>query len=222
MNSSSEAARPWAPMQYREDSEDGGANGAQAESSPATDAAAKEPTVEEQVAMRVAEERKALAESSRRELTHEVQLARNRVAQAVSDFRGQREQYFSTVEQEVVQLALAIARRILHRESQMDQRLLGALVHHELEQLENGTMVRLYVPPEEQAGWTEMAATMPRPAEVISDRAVSAGCVRMETKLGSTVVDFENELKEIERGFFDLLAHRPPAPMEDSPVARVQ
>ena len=220
MSSSSEAARQWVPMQYREDAEGDAAYGAQAESSTATDVAAKEPTLEEQVTARVAEERKALAEASRRELTHEVQLARNRVAQAVSDFRGQREQYFSTVEQEVVQLALAIARRILHRESQMDRRLLGALVHHELDQLESGTTVRLCVPPEETAAWMEMAANMPRPVEVISDRAVSAGCVRMETKLGSTVVDFENELKEIERGFFDLLAHRPP--MEDAPAARVQ
>jgi flagellar assembly protein FliH len=221
MSSSSEAARQWTPMQYREDAEGGAATGAQVESSQA-DAAAKEPTVEEQVATRVAEERRALTEASRRELTHEVQVARNRVAQAVSDFRSQREHYFSSVEQEVVQLALAIARRILHRESQIDQRLLGALVQHELEQLESGTTVRLCVPPEETASWMEMAATMPRTVEVISDRAVSAGCVRMETKLGSTVVDFENELKEIERGFFDLLAHRPPVPTEDTPAARVQ
>jgi flagellar assembly protein FliH len=220
MNSSSEAGRGWKPMLYPEAAEDGAEAKVQAETSSAAKDRVHELTLDEQVAARVEELRKALAEAGRVEVEREVLRARNNVAQAVADFSVQREHYFSAVEHEVVQLALSIARRILHRESQMDVRLLGALVHHELEQLETGSTVRLYVPPDEAGRWAEMAATMPRAVEVKADRAVASGCVRMETALGSTVVDFENELKEIERGFFDLLAHRPTT--EDTSPARVQ
>ncbi len=219
MNSSSEAGRAWAPMLYPEAAEDSTAAERQ-EAASTAEASKHEPTLDELVAVRVEELRMAMVEESRAEVEHEVQRARNNVAQAVADFSAQREHYFSAVEQEVVQLALAIARRILHRESQMDVRLLGALVHHELEQLEAGTTVRLCVPPDEAGRWTELSMNMPRPVEVKADRTVAPGCVRMETALGSTVVDFESELKEIERGFFDLLAHRPAA--VESTATRVQ
>ncbi len=61
---------------------------------------------------------------------------------------------------------------------------------------------------------------MPRPVELVADKALAASEARMETALGSTVVSFERELKEIERGFFDLLSHRPAA--ADVRAARVQ
>jgi flagellar assembly protein FliH len=61
---------------------------------------------------------------------------------------------------------------------------------------------------------------MPRTVEVSPDKALASGDVRIETALASTTVSFEGELKEIERGFFDLLSHRPGA-AESRPV-RVQ
>jgi flagellar assembly protein FliH len=171
-------------------------------------------------AERLEEEKRTIAAQMRAESEREIQHTRASIVQAIDAFTKQSDEYFRQVEGEVVQLALAIARRIMHRESQIDPQLLAALVRHELDQLDTATSVRLVVSPDALAYWNEAASSMPRKVEVIADRTVASGTLRMETALGSTSIDFEHELKEIECGFFDLLSHRPSS--EDSRAARVQ
>src|SRR5271165_4054810 len=50
------------------------------------------------------------------------------VLSALRDFESRRDDYFRRVEPEVVRLALAIARKVLHREAQMDPLLLAGVV----------------------------------------------------------------------------------------------
>ena len=47
------------------------------------------------------------------------------IAAAVTEFARQRTDYFRRVESEAVRLALSIARKVLHREAQMDPLLLA-------------------------------------------------------------------------------------------------
>ena len=54
-----------------------------------------------------------------------------------------------------MQLALAIARKILHREAQIDPLLLTGLVHVALEKLGAGTRVRLRANPADIHFWNE-------------------------------------------------------------------
>jgi flagellar assembly protein FliH len=171
-------------------------------------------------ANRLEEETRAIAAQSRAEIEREVQRARGAIGEAVSHFSEQRDTYFRQVEGEVVQLALGIARRIIHRESQVDPKMIAALVHYELDQLDTATSVRLVVAPDALGYWNDAASSMPRTVEVVADRSITPGTLRMETALGSTAINFEGELKEIERGFFDLLSHRPAA--EEARTARVQ
>ncbi len=58
------------------------------------------------------------------------QLGRERasLAAALAEFTLDRATYFQKVEGEVIQLALAIARKILHREAQLDPLLLAGIV----------------------------------------------------------------------------------------------
>ena len=51
-----------------------------------------------------------------------------KIPQALELFQVERKDYFSRVESDVVQLALAIAAKILHREAQVDPLLVAALV----------------------------------------------------------------------------------------------
>jgi flagellar assembly protein FliH len=171
-------------------------------------------------AVRLEEEKRAIKAQAQSEIEREVQRVRVAIAEAVSRFASQRDTYFQNIEGEVVQLALSIARRIVHRESQIDPQLLTALVRHELEQFDAATSVRLVVSPDALDYWSEEANAMPRTVEVLADRSIASGTLRMETALGSTSINFEGELKEIERGFFDLLSHRPAT--EDSQTALVQ
>lgn len=167
------------------------------------------PSMEELLAERVAIARKVFAGTMREEKEREVQKIRTSVTAAVEDFAQQREKYFGEVESEVVQLALAIARRIIHRESQIDPHLLAGLVNHELQQMESNTTVRLFVAPEAMATWHEQVPTLNHTVELTVDKNLKGGELRLESSLGSTTIDFAAELKEIERGFLDLLSHRP-------------
>ncbi len=172
------------------------------------------------LAARIEAERRVIRAEARQEAEREIQRARAAINEAIEQFAQQREEYFRHAEEEVVSLALAIARRLIHRESQIDPRLLAGLVNYELDQLDAATSVRLFVSPDALSYWNEAAQAMSRPVEVAADKALPPGDARMETVLGSAIVSFERELKEIERGFLDLLSHRP-SPAETKTV-RVQ
>jgi flagellar assembly protein FliH len=133
------------------------------------------------------------------------------IQKAVAAFQIEREEYFNRVEPEVVQLALAIARKILHRESQIDPLLLTGLVHVALEKLDAGTCVRLRIPPADTHFWNEFFAASSKAVvpELVGDPSVPNGEIALESEVGSTQISLETQLKEIEQGFFDLLEQRP-------------
>jgi len=138
--------------------------------------------------------------------------AREQMRHALEDFARERSSYYRRIEGEVVQLALAIARKILHREVQLDSHTLAGIVRVTLEKLDAGTSVDLHVHPREATDWRHYFACqmegVPVP-EVHEDPAVPAGECRIETSLGSAVVGLDSQLKEIETGLLDLLAERP-------------
>jgi flagellar assembly protein FliH len=134
------------------------------------------------------------------------------ISQTLAAFARQREEYYQRIEGEVVQLALAIARKILHREAQVDPLVLAGVVRVALEKLESHTRTVVHVHPRDIAQWREDfthtldAKDLP---ELVDDPALEPGRCRIETELGSTELGLDMQLKEIERGLMDLLAHRP-------------
>jgi flagellar assembly protein FliH len=142
----------------------------------------------------------------------ELGAERAAIAQALRDFACEREGYFSRVETEVVKLAVEIARKILHREVQVDPLLLAGVVRVALEKIAAGTSVRLRVHPEHVYAWHDFFANQQnlRPVpELRGDGTLGIGHCVLETALGTTDLTLESQLAEVERGFFDLLAQRP-------------
>lgn len=133
------------------------------------------------------------------------------VKHALEQFAQERRSYFSRVETEVVRLALSIARRILHREAQVDPMLLAALVRIAIEKMRDGSRVIVKVPPGNADTWRRYLGENINGSdvEVAEDQQLGAQRCVMESILGSADFSVEAQLKEIERGFFDLLAHRP-------------
>lgn len=146
----------------------------------------------------------------------EEQLSRERVAiaAAIEQFRQDRTQYYEKVEQEVVQLALAIARKILHREAQLDPMLMAGLVRVALEKIEAATGVVVSVNPQLAAEWRHYFSLHMDPGdipEILEDPALDPGRCVLQTSMGTTELGVEVQLKEIEQGLMDLLASRPGA-----------
>jgi flagellar assembly protein FliH len=132
-----------------------------------------------------------------------------RVRQAtelIESFGQERDRYLLEVEHEVVELALAIAARILRREAQMDPLLLTGAVRVALGQLTAATEVRLRVPAAELDLWTEAMALLPNLAvkpKVLAGDGMRLGDCVIETEIGAVELGIRPQLGEIERGFFD-------------------
>ena len=153
-------------------------------------------------------------EAGRRKLAEEfgqaLQQSRGLIASAIEAFAEERKEYLRGVEAEAVKLALAIARKVLHREAQMDPMLLRAVVRSAMERLEDTSKVVLRVPPPEAPSWEKIFAEMPlqeRP-QVMADARLPQGGCQIESHMGSIELSVQAQLDEIERGFFDLLHQR--------------
>lgn len=155
--------------------------------------------------------RDAFTTAQREDADAALLAARQQVLQAIQEFAAERERYYHDLEQEAVRLALAIAARILRREAQMDPLLLSGAVRVALGQLGESTSVRLVVPEADRSLWEESLRLTPglrlRP-EVIGDARMELGECRIQTDFGGADLSLHEQLREIERGFFDRLPQR--------------
>jgi flagellar assembly protein FliH len=147
---------------------------------------------------------------------YESQLTQIRASlrDALVGFAQERRTYYQKVEGEVVRLALSIARKVLHRESQLDPLLLAGMVHVALKKIESGTKTTMRVHPQQVSEFRSYFAhhmeTQDMP-EVLEDATVAKESCVLQTTLGTTEIGINAQLKEIEQGLCDLLASRPEA-----------
>ncbi|MDQ2926144.1 MAG: FliH/SctL family protein [Acidobacteriota bacterium] len=143
------------------------------------------------------------------EANAELQAAR--ISYAIELFQQERKEYFERVESDVVHLALAIAAKILHREAQVDPMLVAGLVRVAIDKLHDGSSVSVRVCPAEAEKWRKHLANPLNGSTVaiVEDEHLGAKDCVLETDLGSANFSIDAQLKEVEQGFFDLLAQRP-------------
>jgi flagellar assembly protein FliH len=170
---------------------------------------------QEELARRVQQERSEAVEQTEQRLRGEfeqrLESERAPVAAAVTAFRMQREEYFARAEAEIVQLALAIAAKILHREAQVDPMLVATLVRMAVEKQREGSSVTIRVGSSEVSRWKRYFAMEGEGTrvQVVEDAALSDHDCMVETELGVANFGLDTQLKEVEQGFFDLMALRP-------------
>lgn len=178
-----------------------------------TEKADKMPRISQEEISRLVSEAHAegLAQGGRQaavRFEEELARERNRVADLLLEFQRQRSDYYSKVEVELVHLALAIAGKILHRESQVDRMVVAGLVKVMLERLQQNTKVIVRVRPEDAEGWRHYFRDHTN-LQVVEDFALEPKACLLETELGIADMGLNAQLKEVEQGFFDLLAQKP-------------
>jgi flagellar assembly protein FliH len=141
--------------------------------------------------------------------TSEAEAAK--IRQALELFEEERKSYFGRVESDVVHLALAIAAKIMHREAQVDPLLVSTLVRVAVGKLHDGSSVSLRVPTARADKWRERMANPLNGSTIaiVEDPHLGSDDCILETDVGSANFSIEAQLKEVEQGFFDLLAQRP-------------
>jgi len=153
--------------------------------------------------------------AGRAEMHGQVDMAREQARQAIAEnlqkLAEDRQQYYRKVEGEVVDLVLAIARKVLYREAQVDRVVLAGVVRVALEKIAGGGQISLHVHPAAAHAWREYVAAQsnwPAEFEIVADSGLSSEQVILKTSHGNTELGLDEQLTEIEKGFADLVRQK--------------
>ena len=136
----------------------------------------------------------------------ELQPVMDRLSRSLADLATVRSKVRKTAEADLLKLAIAIARRVLHRELTLDPGSIEGLIRVALEKLESRELCRVRVhPDQEPVIRTLLARFSAAPVELIPDPTLQCGDVLFETAHGTLDGSIEAQLQEIERGFADRL-----------------
>jgi len=139
-----------------------------------------------------------------------VDAAVQKLAEAAGSLAAARARARREAEEDLLRLALAIARRIVHRELSVDPDAVAGLIRAALDKMQSQEIHRVRVHPDlEQPlrrALEQMAAG--KNVQVAADRGRQFGDVIFETQRGSLDASVETQLQEIGRGLADRLRGR--------------
>lgn len=136
----------------------------------------------------------------------ELQPVMDRLSRSLADLASIRSRVRKAAESDLLKLAIAVARRVLHRELTLDPGSIEGLIRVALEKLESRELCRVRVHPDQEPVIRGLLARFSAaPVELIPDPALQCGDVLFETAHGTLDGSIEAQLQEIERGFADRL-----------------
>jgi flagellar assembly protein FliH len=135
-----------------------------------------------------------------------LEQAAARWANQVAELTGLRKKLRREAEEDLVRLAVAIARRILRRELTADPGAILGIVKAALDRVDAREVFRIRVHPDDAPliRSSLQARNLPDKAEVVAESGLERGGVIVETSRGNLDAAIESQLKEIERGLTDL------------------
>ena len=134
----------------------------------------------------------------------EVRPVLEQLARTARDLAALRPCLREQAEEDLIRLAVAIARRVVRRDLTVDPATITGLVRAALEQLAAGETARLRVHPDHEAIVRGFLAEAGRESiTVAADGALARGGALFETSRGDLDASAETQLAEIERGLTD-------------------
>lgn len=132
------------------------------------------------------------------------------LADIVNELAGCRRILRAQAEGATVALAMAIARRVLHRELNIDPTAILGLVKAAFDRCDASETHRLRVSPSDARLIQENRSRLefPQALEVMPDPALVSGSAIFETSRGELDASVDTQLSEIERGLTDVLRRR--------------
>jgi flagellar assembly protein FliH len=112
----------------------------------------------------------------------ELQPVMDRLSRSLADLATVRSRVRKSAESDLLKLAIAVARRVIHRELTLDPGSIEGLIRVALEKLESRELCRVRVhPDQEPVIRTLLARFSAAPVELIPDPALQCGDVLFET-----------------------------------------
>ena len=142
----------------------------------------------------------------------ELQPVLNQLGRTLASLTALRAHIRTEAAGDLLKLAVAIARRVLHRELTLDPNSIEGLIRVALEKLQARELCRVRVHPDQEAALRGSLARFSNAnkVEVIADSSLRSGDVVFETAHGNLDASIESQLQEIERGLADRLHRTPP------------
>ena len=124
-----------------------------------------------------------------------------RLMETLEELQTLRAEMIRQTERQMVQLALAMARRVVHREVSIDQDLLIAMARVAIDRLGESAQVKVRLNPDdyEAAGAHRVAQMAGSNVLVLADAHVSRGGCRVESDMGVADIGVDAQLQEIAR-----------------------
>ncbi len=137
----------------------------------------------------------------------EVQPMLDRLTQSLQNITAYRSLVHQQAESEIVRLAIAIARRVIHRELTLDPDSIQGLVKAALQKLQSREIqrVRLHKAQEGVVRECLLKCVPGSGIQIVVDPGLQLGDVIFETAQGDLDASIDTQLREIERGFADRL-----------------
>jgi len=134
----------------------------------------------------------------------EVRPVLEQLARTAKELAALRPRLREQAEEDLIRLAVAIARRVVRRELTVDPHTITGLVKAALEQLAAGETARLRVHPEHESIVRALVTEAGRGViTVAGDASLARGSAIFETARGNLDASAETQLAEIERGLTD-------------------
>jgi flagellar assembly protein FliH len=130
-----------------------------------------------------------------------------RYAEAIFEVSKLRASLYHQIEQEVVRLAIAVSKKIVHREIQVDRDIIQTLVRVALSHVSEKSAVTIHLNPvdynylQERRG--ELSQTEGRDISLLADKSVERGGCLIQTDCGDIDARIEEEFREVEHAFYE-------------------
>lgn len=139
-------------------------------------------------------------------VTAGIKTTAEQLARSLHDLSTARPKLCRQAEADLLRLAIAIARRILHRELSIDPLALQSLVQVCLDRLANQEQLHVKVNPNIATPIRAILSKLSsRNIEIAPDNTLDTGGVVFETARGQLDASIQTQLDEIERGLIDRL-----------------
>jgi flagellar assembly protein FliH len=131
----------------------------------------------------------------------------DRMGQTLAELSTMRSRLRREAEKDLLKLAIAIARRVLHRELTIDPESIEGVIRVAIDKLQSRDLSRVRVHPGQapaiRASYEKFSNS--HQVELVADPSLQIGDVMFETSTGTLDASIESQLQEIDRGFADRL-----------------
>ena len=138
---------------------------------------------------------------------HKMEAVMRRYADAILEINKLRSSLYVQVEREVVKLAVAVAKKIVHREIQVDRDIIQTLVRVALGHVAEKSSVTIHLNPTDYNYLLELRAELSqsegRDIALLSDKSIERGGCLIQTDCGDIDARVQEEFREVEHAFFE-------------------